>query len=467
MSALTYRGLHHRRAALATLSVKPFWSILPAAASLRSSLRHLVRRKKSLSPRTYDTTSRLYGSARKLSTARLVVDALPSKQIVQLQRLFTYPRYRQWQAARSTRQALLQQQLGNAAAVPLYATTGLSKSPVAAARFVLQRKGHSAGYYARTARALRNRLISGEVRLVLPSKVLFGSDGTRPQTGLFRVARKVSRKYKTRTYGFLDKTQQTSTQPRTLYASAQARSALDRENLYYRELKFYHNRPRLRLPELAITRSRKRKAGLTTFTRNSLEYTRSPLGQARTLLPPANLYSSAVVKQAPAFSPTAATLMSYVRRDDLLPVFWKRAHSRANIRAVNRVRRRRYGKRKRFLKKRNEVRRFRLKVPLAAIGKRVVLHAADFRTLAQQKANSSIALRSRTVVPQNAALGTAVVKFLPRVRRNRARKIQAAKTGLTLARRTVWHKCPKVARLSRTLQLKASKSEAQKRIHAL
>jgi hypothetical protein len=186
---------------------------------------------------------------------------------------------------------------------------------------VLQRKGHSAGYSAKTGRALRNRLLFGEMRLGKFTTALSSANVATRQAGLARVPRKVSHKYAARTYGFLNKSQRGATRLTPLRDASQAVSALERKRLHYRELKFYHNRPKLRLPELTMTRRRKRKAGLATFTRDSLLHTRSAAGQARSLLPPTNIYSSIAVKQVQAFSPVADTLVSYVRRDDLSPVF--------------------------------------------------------------------------------------------------------------------------------------------------
>jgi len=53
---------------------------------------------------------------------------------------------------------MLQRQLAVATANARYVATDVRKS--SAVQFVIQRKGHSAGYYAATSRELRNRLSS-------------------------------------------------------------------------------------------------------------------------------------------------------------------------------------------------------------------------------------------------------------------------------------------------------------------
>jgi hypothetical protein len=321
-AAITRRTLRLRRTLMSALSRQRSHRILSArpTAPLRNSLRRLVRRKKSLSLISYDATSRAHGASRKLFLARTVTSAIVSIKIPKLQKLPTTLRYRKWQAARPARQALLQRRLSAAAAIPLPVSSGLLKN-TDTAQFVLQRKGHSAGHYAKTGRALRNRLISGEVRLRGSATTPSSSNVATYSVALRRVRRKVLQKYRARNYGFLNKVQLGATRLKLLRATLQAASALERKRLHYRELKFYHNRPRLRLPEQIMTRSRKRKAGLVTFVRDSLQHTRTTLGQVRTLLPPSSAYSSTVTKQAQLLNLTQDTLMSYARRDDLLPIF--------------------------------------------------------------------------------------------------------------------------------------------------
>jgi hypothetical protein len=131
------------------------------------------------------------------------------------------------------------------------------------------------------------------------------------------------------------------------------------------------------------------------------------------------------------------------------------------------VRRRQYTKRKRLLKKRNTRRRLRLKTPLDIAAKRIYLGAADSQTLAQQKANSSIATRRVAFLAQTGRSDKAVVKFVARVRREKTRKIRTAKPALRDVQRTIWYNRPKASSLSKTFQLKPSKPAPKKRIAGL
>jgi len=65
-----------------------------------------------------------------------------------------------------------------------------------------------------------------------------------------------------------------------------SRSTLLRHQRRYQELRFYHHRPRTRLPGLAVSRSRRRKGGLVTFARNTLKRPRTLSGWENLLLPP-------------------------------------------------------------------------------------------------------------------------------------------------------------------------------------
>lgn len=124
-----------------------------------------------------------------------------------------------------------------------------------------------------------------------------------------------------RAFGFLNKTPGVLATPKYAATYLKAEAALNRQDRRYRELQFYHNRPRMRLPQTRVTRGRRRKAGLVTFVRNSLQQATSLLGKSRTLLPPVNVYSRVTAKHAVGFAPTATSLAAYERRDGLLPVF--------------------------------------------------------------------------------------------------------------------------------------------------
>ena len=80
--------------------------------------------------------------------------------------------------------------------------------------------------------------------------------------------------------------------PLQISTTLQSHVALTHQNRHYKELQFYHRRPRTRLPGLAVTRMRRRKGGFVTFARNSLKRPRTLAGREHLLLPPANTYST-------------------------------------------------------------------------------------------------------------------------------------------------------------------------------
>jgi len=106
------------------------------------------------------------------------------------------------------------------------------------------------------------------------------------------------------------------------------------------EVRFYHRRPRLRLPYTDVVRYRRRKAGLVTFTRNSLKQPRTLRGQQNLLLPPVAAYIASKSGYLRGVTPTAWKRLSpATRREDEWAVFWRRPHNRANINAIASVRR--------------------------------------------------------------------------------------------------------------------------------
>lgn len=115
---------------------------------------------------------------------------------------------------------------------------------------------------------------------------------------------------------------------------------LVKRRLQHHEAHFYHKRPQLRLPYTDVTRYRRRKAGLVTFTRNSLKQPRTLRGQQNLLLPPIATYgASKGGYRAGAISDIRKCFALAARRGDEWPVFWRRPHNRANINAVASVRR--------------------------------------------------------------------------------------------------------------------------------
>lgn len=125
----------------------------------------------------------------------------------------------------------------------------------------------------------------------------------------------------TRVFGFLDKAVGVTVSSRHVAQHLESRAALDRADKHYKEFQFYHNRPKMRLPQTQVTRRRRRRAGLTTFTRNSLQPAHTAMGQARLLLPPATFYNRALTQRTVGSVPTTRSLMVYKRRPNALPIF--------------------------------------------------------------------------------------------------------------------------------------------------
>ena len=92
------------------------------------------------------------------------------------------------------------------------------------------------------------------------------------------------------------------------------RVTLQRLRRRYRELRFYHKRPLIRLPNVAGTRRRRRKGGLIVFTRNSLKRPQTLLGRQNLLLPPLNTRSNVVAVTASRTSSSLQTVLAAARR---------------------------------------------------------------------------------------------------------------------------------------------------------
>lgn len=229
-----------------------------------------------------------------------------------------------------------------------------------------------------------------------------------------------------RAFGFLNKLLRPSVEPRYTAVNLQATATLNRRDRRYRELRFYHNRPKMRLPRTRITRRRRRKAGLVTFARNSLQQARSLLGQARMLLPPTNAYSRITAKRIMGFVPTAASLVAYKRRTESHPRFCMRPPTRANIKAIARVRRRRYARAKRRLKRlRRHLHVASRKVLASKTPKRAALNFTAGKTTAQQKFGLNAALSATALLRHACVKAPAqeLQRFPSRVGRKKIRKV--------------------------------------------
>jgi hypothetical protein len=93
-------------------------------------------------------------------------------------------------------------------------------------------------------------------------------------------------------------------------------SALQRHS---RERRFYLKRPRLRLPQTAVTRHRRRRGGLGLFARHSLKTPRTRAGVVSQLLPPQVTYSRVRAVAAVGALPTSADFIESSHHDDLMP----------------------------------------------------------------------------------------------------------------------------------------------------
>jgi hypothetical protein len=316
------------------------------AAALRTALRHLVKRQKALSGivarNRFRVNRRLDAQANcrpapssgrayrvlPIKTGQqpamlplLVSTGLPTTTRNSPQKLFIRSRYRRWHAARATHKLLLQKQLRVGVLSPVAISRTQASTPQTVTKYLLQRRGDS----------IARRVISARINAlrVAPKLPL---QNTLPRTPLARlhVARaplsrtttnKKAFKPRIHTFGFLNRALGTLRGSKYTATDLDAEAALSRQERHYREIQFYHNRPKMRLPQTRVTRGRRRKAGLVTFVRNSLQPARNLIGQSRYLLPPVNAYSRVTAAHAVGFAPTATSLAVYKPRADLLPIF--------------------------------------------------------------------------------------------------------------------------------------------------
>jgi len=216
---------------------------------------------------------------------------------------------------------LLQKQLRIGVLRPIGISRAQPLAPQTVAKYLLQRRGSS------TARRILSTRI--DALCVVPKFPLQNTLRRTPPNGtdVARVALprtasdKKGFKPRTQIFGFLSKALGNLRGPKYTATYLDAEAALSRQERHYREIQFYHNRPKMRLPQTRVTRGRRRKAGVVTFVRNSLQPARSLLGQSRSLLPPINAYSRATATHAVGFVTTATSLAAYEPRADLLPIF--------------------------------------------------------------------------------------------------------------------------------------------------
>jgi len=97
--------------------------------------------------------------------------------------------------------------------------------------------------------------------------------------------------------------------------------SVTRQRSHYMAARIIHRRPKLRLPNTALTRARSRKGGLIAFAQNPLKRPRTLAGRKNLLLPPVNFYSTVKKVRGPGHAIHSRTLTRYTRREDALPIF--------------------------------------------------------------------------------------------------------------------------------------------------
>jgi len=219
--------------------------------------------------------------------------------------------------------ARIQRQLRNGAFFAKNSLLGQSVHAQTVVQRLLTRRGTSLARRAIPARNVPRVPVLAATDFAPAASTASSARAVRtPRTVLTRTrSSKKLFKPSTRVFGFLDKAVGVAVSPRHVAQHLESRAALDRTDKHYKELQFYHNRPKMRLPQTQVTRRRRRKAGLTTFTRNSLQPAHTATGRARLLLPPTTFYNRAPTQRTVGFVPTTRSLMVYKRRPNALPIF--------------------------------------------------------------------------------------------------------------------------------------------------
>lgn len=172
-----------------------------------------------------------------------------------------------------------------------------------------------------------SRLYSGRLSRTYPAAISAATSKVTavPTTlaALERLPRARTQEYKVHStrLGFLTAPVEKSINRSFVADSIRSAAELRQQQRRYRELRLYHQRPKLRLPGTRMTRSRRRKSGLNTFLRNSLKRPRTLLGQQSLLFPPVRALSSGTKTQLTGYTPRANALLAYEHRDEALPIF--------------------------------------------------------------------------------------------------------------------------------------------------
>jgi ribosomal protein S4 len=253
---------------------------------------------------------------------------------------------------------------------------------------------------------------------------------------------------------FLNKLSASKTDQMSVFTATKAKTALllSIRARRYKELRFYHRRPGLRLPNVTVTRRRRRKAGHVTFVQNSLKRPRTRKGQQNVLLPPVLSYTSARTGYSANTTGVFSALSAKMQHKDAWPRFWRRPHTRANIKAINRLRRRRYLKEKRaYLHNRKKKLNERKTPLLSAIAAPLLASAGVNQDISQQGAFASLQNYSNTfsAFSTSNSRKTSAPRVLRIVKRRKGKKSQVtcrASANATAPTRTARHLSPVLSR---------------------
>lgn len=119
---------------------------------------------------------------------------------------------------------------------------------------------------------------------------------------------------------FLSRASHTRTQKQTV-KEIQAEGLLSQQLKRYHAAQLVHRRSKLRLPNVSMTRTRRRRSGLVAFVRNSLKRPQTSRGRQQQFLPPVNARTAlkATYRRIQAANPNA--FHAYEQREDTLPLF--------------------------------------------------------------------------------------------------------------------------------------------------
>jgi hypothetical protein len=124
----------------------------------------------------------------------------------------------------------------------------------------------------------------------------------------------------TRSLNFLSHVNRIRSQKQTV-KEIQAEGLLSQQLKRYRAAQLVHRRPKLRLPGVSMTRTRRRRSGFVAFVRNSLKRPKTLGGRQQQFLPPVNAHTAlkATYRRIQITNPNA--FHAYEQRDETSPLF--------------------------------------------------------------------------------------------------------------------------------------------------